>query len=55
MVIYLKNEIGSKYNLGSKIFKIIKGKKIWCKIIRIDYFGYKNHKTHIKFTIKKIK
>lgn len=55
MTVYLPNSIGHSYTLGSTIYKIIDGKKVYGKVIEIYSYSYKNHKTHMKFKAKQLK
>lgn len=54
MTIYLPNNIGCKFTLGSKIYKKVNGKKVYMIVYSIYYHGYKNKETHIKFKGKQI-
>ena len=54
MTIYLPNQIGHKYDLGSVIFKKVNGIKVFMRITEVHYFGYKSKDTHIKFKGKRI-
>jgi hypothetical protein len=55
MYIFLENKIAKNYDLGSKAFKIIKGKKVWFIVDNIKTYGFKNSKTHTRLSGRAIK
>lgn len=54
MTVYLPNDTAKNYDLNSIMYKIVDGKKVYFRVDKVEFYGFKSKNTHIKFTGKKI-